>query len=126
MHGCSVCWPEDAEAAWLADKKLVHVSELVDESHFHVTLRACDACGQRFVCVFTETIDWVDGEDPQAWTRTPLSLEEAVAIVGPVKTLESRLYATGAGRKTLRRDFPKGVEAPKAFWAETLTIGPHD
>ena len=126
MNGCAVCWPEDADAAWLADKKLVHVSVLADESHFHVTLRACDSCGQRYVCVFTETVDWVDSEDPQARTSTPLSLEEAVALVGPAETLEARICKIGAGRKTLRRDFPKGVEAPRAFWAETLTIGAHD
>jgi hypothetical protein len=126
MTGCSACWPEDAQAAWDADKKLVPVSVLLDESHFRVTLRACGACGQRFVCVFTETVDWVDSEDPQAWTRAPVSLEEAVALVGPAESLEARLRAAGAGRKTLRRDFPKGVEAPSAFWEESLTIGPHD
>ncbi len=123
---CAACWPEDAQAAWEADKALAPVSVLVDESHFRVTLRACEACSQRFVCVFAETVDWVDGEDPQSWSRMPVSLEEAVALVGPADAYEGRLYALGAKRKSLRRDFPKGAAEPKAFWTESFTIGPHD
>lgn len=62
--GCKRCWPPSAGAAWKARGALTHVAELIDESHFHVMILACPRCTQRFVSVFTETVDWADGDDP--------------------------------------------------------------
>jgi hypothetical protein len=55
--GCEHCWPSTADAAWEARGALTHVQDLIDESHFHVMILACPHCSQRFVSVFTETID---------------------------------------------------------------------
>jgi hypothetical protein len=63
--GCAACWAEEADAAWAAHRGLTAEARLVDESHFDVALLRCPACGQRFASVFTERIDWVNGEDPQ-------------------------------------------------------------
>jgi len=41
-----------------ARRALDFEAELIDESHVHVAILACGQCGQRFVSVFTETIDW--------------------------------------------------------------------
>ena len=59
VDGCERCWPSEADAAWEARRKLACAVELVDESHFHVMILACPSCEQRFLSVFTETIDWV-------------------------------------------------------------------
>ena len=32
----------------------------------------CARCSQGFVSVFTKTIDWEDGDDPQFWTLLPI------------------------------------------------------
>src|SRR5690242_10499318 len=63
--GCERCWPESAEAAYGALGTLTIDAELIDESHFRVTIRSCPDCGQQFVSVFAETVDWEAGEDPQ-------------------------------------------------------------
>lgn len=78
--GCAECFAEDAERAgrW----RLQGVCELVDESHFGVAIRQCPACGQRFVTIFTEFVDWVDGDDPQYWDRVPVTQAEAERIRG--------------------------------------------
>ena len=39
--GCECCWPEEAESAWSATRKLVRDTELIDESHFHILIVKC-------------------------------------------------------------------------------------
>src|SRR5262245_42703618 len=60
--GCVRCWPPTPNAAWEARGSLRRVADLVDESHFSVGIMACPDCAQRFVSVFTETIDWAHGD----------------------------------------------------------------
>ncbi|MFN7923689.1 MAG: hypothetical protein U0Q16_26540 [Bryobacteraceae bacterium] len=121
--GCDRCWPADAAAAWEARRGLSTVAELVDESHLHVMLLRCDACGQRFLSVFTEIVDWADGEDSQYWKLLPLTAAEAEALQRESLNL-ARLEAVGSDRRCLRRDWPKGEEA-RAWWGSGLVIGPH-
>jgi hypothetical protein len=119
--GCENCWPADPDAAWEARRALPLEADLIDESHFHVMILACDNCSQRFVSVFTETIDWLDGEDPQYWVLLPITNAEASELVqrkGSV--IEAQLNALGPGRRCLRNDRPK-TAAPRSFW-----VGPHD
>ena len=124
--GCAHCWPESAEAAWEASRGFATRAELIDESHFHVTIRACGACGQAFVSVFTEMIDWTDGEDPQYWSLLPLTEAEATELIRRgAEVTERELNATGPGRRCLRRDYPKG-EPPRIDWGAGLRVGPHD
>src|SRR5882762_3116205 len=79
--GCERCWPSSADAAWKARSTLTHEADLIDESHFHIMILKCPWCSQRFVSVFTETIDWVDGEDPQYWTILPITRDEAAGLI---------------------------------------------
>ena len=65
--GCKRCWPSSADAAWKARDGLKLSAELIDESHFHVMILACPQCGQQFISVFTEMIDWINGDDAQYW-----------------------------------------------------------
>ena len=124
--GCDRCWPTAADAAWAARGALTQVAELIDESHFHVMLLACPGCTQRFVSVFTETIDWEDGDDPQSWTLLPITGTEAAELVQQRESLpETMLHALGPGRRALRLDQPK-ASAPRIFWSTGISIGPHD
>ena len=122
--GCALCWPDDARDAWDADTRKRR-AELVDESHFHVTLLVCSACGQNFVSVFTETIDWVAGNDPQYWSLLPITRDEAEALERGTPTEES-LDRLGHGRRSLRREFGADDEEPHCGWSNTLRTGPHD
>lgn len=124
--GCSQCWPESVEAAAKARDTLKPAHVLVDESHYHVALVKCPACSQVFLSVFTEVVDWADGEDPQYTTNLPLTPAEAdeLAKQGSAVT-EAALNALGPGRKSLARDFPKGAKA-RSFWTTGMRVGPHD
>ncbi len=124
--GCERCWPDSADAAWKSRGTLARESEIVDDPHFHVMILRCSQCCQSFLSVFTETIDWYDGEDSQYWTLLPLTIVEATALTqdaGP--PTESMLTALGPKRKSLRHDYPKGKE-PVSYWGIGLMIGPHD
>ncbi len=124
--GCPRCWPADADGAWKARDALTRESELVDESHFHVMILACKACEQRFLSVFTEMVDWADGEDPQAWTLLPITAAEAAELIAQRDIpSEAQLNLLGGDRKSLRRDHPKAAPA-RNFWITGMTVPPHD
>ena len=124
--GCEHCWPEAADAAWEARGTFSHVGELIDESHFHVMILQCPRCFQRFLSVFTEIIDWEEGDDPQDWTLLPLTEAEATDVLQQRESLtESMLQALGSGRRCLRRAHPKG-RAQDIFWGRGVWVGMHD
>jgi hypothetical protein len=125
--GCAACMPDDADVAWAALGSSQVISPLIDESHFIVLLRSCSACGQRFVSVFAETVDWADSEDPQFRTVLPVTDQEAATLAATHRrALESALYRIGPDRRSLCRDFPKGAENPSTFWSRGLRAKPHD
>jgi hypothetical protein len=124
--GCQRCWPADAEAAWEARGTLAHAVELIDESHWHVMILECPVCSQRFVSIFTETIDWEGGDDPQYWSLLPITEAEADDLVRQGDALtEAKLGVLGWHRRCLRVDHPKGA-ARGIFWATGVSVGPHD
>ena len=124
--GCDLCWPADARAAWSARDGLSRLKELIDESHFIVAILACPGCDQRYVSIFTEMIDWEDGNDPQYWTLLPITVAEAEGLIQQEASLnEMSLNALGRGRRCLRRDHPK-EGPPQLFWGSGILIGPHD
>jgi hypothetical protein len=89
-------------------------------------LLACAHCRQRFLSVFTETIDWADGEDPQYWTLMPVTDEEVERLVARGSEIaESDIVALDRERRALGRDFPKG-EPIRTYWTSGMSIGPHD
>lgn len=124
--GCQLCWPADARAAWGARDRLTRLKELIDESHFIVATLVCPLCDQRYVSIFTELIDWEEGEDPQYWTLMPITEAEAEGLTQQETFLnEDSLNALGPGRRCLRRDHPK-AGPPQVFWGRGVLVGPHD
>jgi len=124
--GCQQCWPESADAANAARSTLKREHDLIDESHFHVMTMKCPACSQVFVSVFTETVDFADGEDPQYWITLPLTAAEAEDLAKQGDGLtEAALNALGPGRKSLAHDFPKGG-TPTSYWRTGMNVGHHD
>lgn len=126
VFGCPACFQADAPAAWEALHGFQHLAKLVDESHFMVHILACPRCGQRCVEVFTETIDWVDGDDPQYWSVLPVTPTEAEQLHAAGANVVALIKTMGHDRRYLQRDYPKGG-APRIAWAgPPLWIGPHD
>ncbi len=123
--GCDRCWPACADEAEIARRALRWSARLIEEPHFSVGLRECPACAQRFVSVFTETVDFVGGEDPQHTVLMPLTEAEAAALVAlGDRVTEGALEAIGAGRRSFHRDWPSDREATNA-WGRGLRVGPH-
>jgi hypothetical protein len=126
-HGCERCWRLEAVVAWEARQSLEKVADLVDESHFRVMIHSCPYCRQNFLAVFTELVDWADGEDPQYWTVVPIETGEVAVLTDPAGLLsEADLETMARYRRCLRRDYPKGASAPTVGWTVGLRIGPHD
>ncbi len=124
--GCARCLPDDAAAAWEAVTSALRIElELVSESHFTIKLRSCAACGQTFVSVFSETVDWQDGEDPQAWCVLAITAEEALQLRAAGSDAERAVASVGAGRRSLLREVPKG-SPPRTRWSQGVVIAPHD
>ena len=124
ISGCEQCLPSSAEAAW-KDRR-IRTAELIDESHYHVMILACPECGQRFLWVFTEMIDWVNGDDAQYWTVLPITESEAVELTRRASELtEGEINKLGSGRRSLFRDYPTGG-SPREFWGRGIMVGPHD
>ncbi len=123
--GCVTCWPSDAVRAWDHLTVLQGLEEPVAESHFSVRLRCCRQCGQRFLTVFYETIDWDDGKDPQFWTVLPVTETEAGSLIAAGRHAGFELRALAPQRRSLCHDSPKA--GPKrSYWSLGVVPRPHD
>lgn len=124
--GCPGCCGLPPEAAWEARRRFVEVAELVDESHYHVRVLAC-ACGQHFLSVFTETVDWVDGEDPQRSVLLPLTDPERARLLAPGASFATTQLDRDAGtRRFLVMDHPKHGDRTLRWQDGGFAVGPHD
>jgi hypothetical protein len=121
------CLGEDADAALAAIRRASHTDSLVDESHFMVCILRCSACGQLFLDIFTELIDWSGGDDSQAWMYVPINDSEArwLRAAGPAAD-DRFLLAMKIHRRFLSRVYPRGMD-PRVTWGTgPLVILPHD
>lgn len=104
------------------------VAALVEESHFSIRVTAC-ACGQEFAVVFTERIDWREGNDDQTWVSLPLTVGESAALRADAAGAEGALRSLALaviGRRFLVRAWTEGP-SPTAWWRTSgFGIGPHD
>lgn len=124
--GCAHCAPADAEAAARVARTLDLAHRLIDDSHYIVSLLQCRRCGQGYLSVFTETIDWIGGKDPQYRTLLPITRAEARMLASRGEDLtNSELNALGPQRRSLCIDFPRDG-GKRVFWHRGLFVGPHD
>lgn len=124
--GCACCLPSSVQEAWEVRMKLVERAQLVDESHFRVRVLACTNCSQKFLSIFSEIIDWCDGDDGQSWTTMPITLGEFVELASVAgSTIPDALRAIAPTRRSLRRDHPTGC-VPQTFWDCGIALGSHD
>src|SRR5262245_36764531 len=112
--GCRRCYGEDADAVWDYYEEGLEVErELVGDSHFIVQLRRCAECGQQFVWIFGEAVDWDGGEDAQRREIVPLRGGEAESVD---KLDYSAIAALGRERRYLETDWPT-AGPPTAQWS---------
>ena len=108
--GCSHCCPADASKAFGAETRR-HEHTLVGSSHFDVYIARCTECGQRFVGICTEIIDWVDGDDAEYWDIVPITDEEASQLAALDENGSTfSVAALGDGRRYIKADHPTGGE----------------
>ena len=119
--GCDRCWVGDADRTWELRRKLPIRAELVDDSHFIVTMLSCEGCGQRYISILVEQVDWVDGDDPQYWSFMPVTEAEADVLQASGRAgLAARLEEVAPGRQSLRVDYPKGGPQ-RIYWGRGLS-----
>lgn len=123
VFGCEVCIPSEPVKA--SSLGLDVVAELHAESHFGVSIRRCAACGQQFVWVFTETVDYAGGEDPQCRTVMPLTADEAARAIERGTPDFAELHRLSSGRRFLRDDWPASG-ARTCSYTTGILVGPHD
>lgn len=122
--GCDRCWPASAKDAWAARSFLAVETLLIDESHYTVTVRLCSLCGQKFLEVTTERIDWVAGEDPVCRTAMPITPSELAELTETGPPSESAINAIGIGRRSWKHDWAKDGP-PLEYWSTGILVGPH-
>ncbi len=124
--GCDACWPASAQRALEARQALEAQHHLVDESHYSVRLLACRGCGQRFVSVFTERIDWTHGNDPQEYQLAPISGDEAAELIAAGESItEESIEQAARERYVLLHRYPN-TGGPTTTWVPFLSVGWHD
>ncbi len=125
--GCECCFQAPAAEAAEARNRLRPLATLVDESHLGIRLVSCPDCGQIGASVFTETVDWVDSDDPQAVSLLPLTAEEVRRLEAAGDALVPDLIEEiGRGRRYLLVDMPKGEPTRVEWVLSGFWIHPHD
>ncbi len=99
---------------------------LIDESHLIVSIQQCSACGQVFLSIFTEQIDWQGGDDSQARVLVPISADEEKVLADMPEVTERTLMSLELKRPMLWCVHPTGQDA-RVMWKDgPLIILPHD
>jgi hypothetical protein len=125
--GCERCFVGSAEQVYTRMRDLELVESLVDESHFSVHLKRCAACGQRFVSVFCESIDWSGGNDPQQFFWAPITAEEATSLRGlDENATERAILAIAPKRGCLDVYWPSSGDKQIDFVEGPTLLAPHD
>ena len=124
--GCRQCFQADAETMARARPELICIAPLVDQSHFDISILVCPACRQRCVNIFTETIDWEGGDDPQLVSILPVTQAESVMLIASGKDLIASIESLGRERQHLQDAYLKGGSRRIRWVVGGLRIGPHD
>lgn len=119
---------DDSVAAKEAIRKARHIVRLVDESHFSVSILRCVDCGQHFLSLFCEQVDWADSDDPQTTVAVPISEDEVQRLkTANVAADENAILEIVANeRRFLYHDMPRGGSETLAWKTRLLFIPDHD
>jgi len=101
---------------------------LVDESHFGASILRCVRCGQHFLSLFCERVDWADSDDPQTTVAVPVSADEVrrLRTANVVADENAILEIVANERRFLYHDMPKGAAETLAWKTRLLFIPGHD
>jgi len=100
--GCARCFGADAAVAWSAIRS-GRSSSLISELRSGVDLETC-TCGQQFAVVFTERVNYLEGEDEMTWLALPISRAERARLVGSDPSqVPGMLVGIDASRRFLAR-----------------------
>jgi len=124
-YGCEECWSSEASEAWKAVTSIPIQANLIDESHYIVSIRVCPSCSQHYLQVTTETVDWKDGEDPIYRTIIPMDDGECAELTSSKRLDANVIEGVGVGRQSLKFDWPKNQE-PSTYWGTGVRVGVHD
>jgi hypothetical protein len=110
--GCARCYGDDPQAVfdYQRGNGFTGHQPIITKSHFIVSLIHCGQCSQQFVSIFTESIDWAHGQDPQYTDLVPVTPAEAETILAAGEDVDLRyLGQLGDGRRRLSTDWPSGA-----------------
>lgn len=114
--GCGRCFQASAEEADDARHHFAELALLVDDSHRIVRILQCPHCGQRCFSVFTEEIDWNDGDDAQYWSLLPVTEEESARLIAQGEDVKIQSIGPfNTARRCLNIDHPTGGPR-RVFW----------
>jgi hypothetical protein len=118
--GCEKCFGASAEAFWASWQKFNQIASLVDDPHDIVRVVSCSKCGQRYVAVTTEFVDWQDGDDPIYRSIVPVTLDESERMLAQGANVDLRLIESlGSSRRHLCTSWPKGKDQ-SVYWSEGI------
>jgi hypothetical protein len=119
------CLQDDASAAVQAVAEGAD-SELLDESHLRISLKTCRRCGQVFLYIMTETVDWQEGDDPITRIYFPVSAAQASAIRQIDLQDHHDLRPLGLSGRFLVNDWPCSGPAVTSWQEGPLPFFRHD
>ena len=121
------CVGEDPAKADEVIRQAATTDTLVDESHYIAKILRCDRCGQQFLRLSYEMIDWNDGDDSQSWVSmiiTQQQAEQLRAIAGPA--FERDLSAMELEGRQLVASYPCGGGSSRQWKTGRLSWFRHD
>jgi hypothetical protein len=121
---CPCCANDDAtqaSTAWL------YRASGIDESHLSVARYACPTCGRQALRIWTELIDWDEGDDSQADIIVPLPSGADPGALEDEGQVAAVLRAIGRCRFLVWCS-PRGTHAQATWYWRTdePIILPHD
>lgn len=129
LAGCGKCNAEDPEAAYAALSDSPRIDALISRAHFDIELLRCESCGQPWVYVYAEFVNFAGDEDPDYRDYVPISEEELRELTSledrSYDAITTRVKSLAEGRTRLQADWPVGADGLRPRWTtEALVIAP--
>ncbi len=108
---CHLWQKDDLLEQDLNPRTFKEISVFIDDSHFKRKLLECKDCGQLYFYQFTESIDYIGGNDPQHGIFIPVKSREDADRISKLNSMEIYLY-----QPRLLSDFPEDADKPIVKW----------